>query len=534
MGNQIDKNQKSQQQELRIKELRGDLKKRKRVLKGLKTRLRNMQTRISEFQTTGAANVMHRLDRMGRLRQEIAELSRELKANVTINSTDKYQLEAIADEFGDDIFEGSSFEEFKQNQEAEFQFEFDEEARAKMFDMFNEFQVEPEKEEKKDIRRLFLKLSSSLHPDKAKNDKQARAYHNIMQQINEAYQRNDVQTLLEIEVKYLGQEEFEIDESLAVITDILEQQIEKLERELVLINNQVDRTSGEIKNLRYSQMGALLSQLERAESYGEGIDQALEQMDLAIRQMEKLKKLLEDSIEMGMISIEMRQWFSEPYRSWEAMEWSPFEDGPPKNFAGKNATFTVGTSVKIIKKAMFNGLNIKGWQGRIKEVEWDFLDREICLLEFDSISLLKIPLSMIEELIDADIPFDGVMIEAENLETAPARDTERETLACTRSLYHQFIWKYYTTSKKQEERLRAILLKEPGRQDFENWDLHFEKEVKFPFRANYIDALGVRQSIDVQAILYFDQTEGHIASVKNAETKVRCPCFHFSCRVVKK
>ena len=201
-----------------------------------------------------------------------------------------------------------------------------------------------------------------------------------------------MQTLLEIEVKYLGQEEFEIDESLAVITDILEQQIEKLERELVLINNQVDRTSGEIKNLRYSQMGALLSQLERAESYGEGIDQALEQMDLAIRQMEKLKKLLEDSIEMGMISIEMRQWFSEPYRSWEAMEWSPFEDGPPKNFAGKNATFTVGTSVKIIKKAMFNGLNIKGWQGRIKEVEWDFLDREICLLEFDSISLLKIPL----------------------------------------------------------------------------------------------------------------------------------------------
>ena len=39
MGNQIDKNQKSQQQELRIKELRGDLKKRKRVLKGFEDKI---------------------------------------------------------------------------------------------------------------------------------------------------------------------------------------------------------------------------------------------------------------------------------------------------------------------------------------------------------------------------------------------------------------------------------------------------------------------------------------------------------------
>ncbi len=67
---------------------------------------------------------------------------------------------------------------------------------------FDSFQQKPDKEEQKEIRKIFVRLAARFHPDKAQSEKEAENLHELMQQINQAYQRGDIAELLQLEKKY--------------------------------------------------------------------------------------------------------------------------------------------------------------------------------------------------------------------------------------------------------------------------------------------------------------------------------------------
>ena len=255
--------------EAKIKELQTGLKKRKSVLKSLKTRLKNTKTEIEDVQRNVQNIMFSKMSKMEGLRVKIGELALKMKENKHFSKADKKALDEMAKEFlGENIF-GDQFDEIREAQRKaeEGDFDFDENFRAKMNDVFQEFQVAPEEKEQRNIRKVFIKLSRKFHPDLAENDTQAKEFHSIMQQINEAYKANDIHTLLEMEQLYL-MEEFDFAAS-SITIDVLQQEIDRLQRDVDFINGQVDRTSLEIKQLRKSNMGSMLTGLKKADREGE-------------------------------------------------------------------------------------------------------------------------------------------------------------------------------------------------------------------------------------------------------------------------
>ena len=407
--------------------------------------------------------------------------------------------------------------------------------------MFQEYQVAPEEDEQKKIRKIFIRLSNKLHPDKAKDDKQAELYHGIMQQINEAYQRNDVNTLLEMEVKYLNQSAVEAAASIEVITDILEQQIEQLERDIFLVNGQIDRTSTEIHNLRYSQLGILLTQLERAEAAGMGVEEELADMERTAAEMEEFRDLLKESIDMGRISPKTQDWLTqnqtgpqmtigevnEQFAEMFGSDTNPNEimqeffgtmtDFFDEDEEFENPTFPIGSTVKVAKKVMRNKINVKGWQGRVTDVYEDFKGNEVCEIALDSISMNSLPLGKVADFIIEGIPFGEIDISAKKLVAAEPRDTYEERTKAFKTLFHRFNWQFATEDPKQQRRLYDILMKRPGLEDRYNWDLHFSSQVQFPFKAELRDKHLGRGKVDVLEIFNFDEEDGHIVKIQQKE-----------------
>ncbi len=543
MAKAVGKNRKTQQQEAQVEELKANLKKRKSVLKGLRTRLGNYQKKITEFQTRGMAQILHKMESMDQLRQEIAQLALELKSKEAVKTSEREELSVIAKELGGDDFMGREYQQFKQDQEHfeefGFDFQFDEKDSAKMRDMFQEYQVAPEEEEQKDIRKIFIRLSNRLHPDKAKNEKQAQTYHSIMQQINDAYKSNDVNTLLELEAKYLDQSEIELDESIEVITDILQQKIDKLEQEIFLINGQIERTSGEIHNLRYSELGILLKQLEIAEETGESVEDAVAQMEKSIEEMEQMKALLEESLQMGMVSLKLRHWLNEHlvakqvgFADIQQMIQEEYgEDSDPDEFMqdffhmmadgfdelvdDEELTFPIDTPVKVAKKVIRNKVNVKGWQGRVIDGYINHDGREYCEIALDSISLKSIPEHFLEKAAKERADFFLLEVPVDKLAIAEPRDSNDEAFTTYRELYHRYTWKYVTDDPAQQQRLYEILTKKLDLQDDSNWDHYLDENLTFPFKATYLDRN--RKPIEVKAtdIVDYEESYGHIVAVKN-------------------
>jgi len=309
MSKEIAKSPEVLQKEAEIAALGKALKKKKTTLKSLKTRLNNTRERITEVQRGSQVQMMNGMEDLDNLRIEIAKLAAELKNVKGMTAKEKAELSAMAESMANEGF-GEDFEEFKAKKERmeSGDFDFDEEFGERIRDMFEPFKVQPDEAEKKNIRKVFLNLSKKFHPDKAKDTTQAEEYHSVMQKINEAYQNNDIETLLEMERLYIREEP---DFEGVAMADILQQKIDYLNREIAFITNQVERTSAEIKGLRESDMGQMLTNIDRADREGEGIDTMIEHLNKSVEVFTKLRDALKDSIKKGKVSPKIHELLNE-------------------------------------------------------------------------------------------------------------------------------------------------------------------------------------------------------------------------------
>lgn len=535
--------------EEKIKALKSQLKKRKTTLKSLKTRLANTKKNIEDKQREVQSVMFSKMMEADSLRREIAVLAEQMKTNKNFSKADRKALDEIARDFlAENIF-GDDFQEFSKRQaqmeDGEFDFEFGEEERAKIRDAFQEFQVAPSETEQRSIRKIYLNLSKKFHPDLAESDKEASQFHELMQQINEAYQANDIQTLLEIEQLYLVED---LDyTSKAVTVDMLQQEIDRLERDVEFINSQVERTSGELKNLRDSEMGQMLTNLDRAEKEGAGIKAMGADIQEMINVLKQLKEGLKDSQERGSISpilLQMMQKEEAPRGSEEMLMrlingkmdmddlsdmmgdffYMDDDDDYEEEEEVEDPRFPIGSAVSVrksIKNPYDKSLNMKGWQGIVQRAYYDDRDRVCYEIDFDSKTIEENVTKkwLKEAILEEDEIFDRHDFKAGQLEAAEIRDTEKERIAAYRTRYIQTFWNRERLSGGEE--MIEILLAEPSKTDWENWENYLNKKLPFPFEAKSQGLLGFRKGTKVTVLGLSDSLDeaGFVVKIRKGKGK---------------
>ena len=560
-----------------VQSLQKQLKKRKTVLKSLKTRLLNTKTNIEDVQRDVQSNLFTKMMEMDNLRVEISKLATDFQKSDGISTEDKRALGEMANELMEEDLFGEGFSDYKEQREKmeRGEFEFEENFRAKMNDAYEEFRVKPEEKEQRNIRSVFLKLSKKFHPDLARNEQEEQQFHSLMQQINEAYKGNDVQTLLELEQMYLVEE---LDISGRSITiDVLDEEIKRLNRDLEFIEGQIERTSAEVKNLRSSEMGQMLTSMNKAEREGEGVDRMVQELNGGIEMMTKLRDGLKDSIERNAISpilVELMNPFAgtpleklnlspdmSPEEMMKAMmngimkgDIDPNEimseiignkggGGMMDMFGGgfdifgdddddmfgreevEDPTFPEGSSVRVtraISHPELKKLKMKGWTGRVIGAFYGEEEEEIYEIEWDSQTLKKIPKKLIIDLTMNDDTFHWNQIPFKALEACEPSDTEEETTITFRTLSHQNRWKYLDAP--QAKRLEKILLKFPQASDEGNWYNYLIHEMKFPFDAKKLGHLtGETSKVKVEGIAFVSDEYGLIMNIKKGNKKDTYP-----------
>ncbi|MEM6320318.1 MAG: calcium-binding protein [Bacteroidota bacterium] len=498
--------------EATIKELQTKLKKKKTVLKSLKTRLANTKEKITEVQRTATGKVASKMEQMEQLRVEILDLVERMKKMKGLSKADKAALKDMANEFANEDMFGEDYKAYKEQMEdldaEDFSSHFDENERAKMRDLFETFAVKPDKQEQKDIRKIFIGLSQKFHPDKATTKAEEEEYHQMMQQINQAYQAGDIQTLLELEQLFIT-ENLDLNEAKSFSVDVLQQEIDRLERDLQFIENQIERNSAELKNLRSSDFGRMLTELKRAESQGQGLDAAFGDLEESIRRMEQLRDAFTECLEVGNIKpleammqaeqldrpgpeqmLEMLSELSGGKVSPEdiASMFGFSEDADPFGFGQadevKNPKFPEGTSVKIAKNTLdeITDLPIGGLIGRVESVyygegKWDILYE----IELDSLSLDKIPADYIRALVEDDEDFQNFEFSESQLRRCRPRDKREDAQIKYKTLFNEYRWNYLENAAAKQ-RLKGILLRFIELDDSENWRLFLSSNLKFPLK----------------------------------------------------
>ena len=503
MSQKLTKSPELLRKEAEAKDLEAQLKKKQTTLRSLKTRLQNIKSDVEEIGRRVHANMLNKMEEVGALRLEIAALARQLKSLKGVHKQDKEQLQILAEEMAAGSMFGDQFEEFQEQkrQRESGNFDFDEFERARVRSMFAEFEVKPPEKEQKEIRKVFLKLSQRFHPDLAKNEKEAQEFHLLMQQINEANQHNDIQALLELESMYFHETlDFE---AKATTVDSLQQVIDRLKRDLLFIEKQVDRTSEEIKQLRKSDMGKMLTSVTKATRSGRGLDDATEQVEEMLRVFTQLRDGLADSIRLGKISPKLEEalFGAEP-----EVEEDDFENMDPFTLLSKLArgdedafeffnaafdnqvedpAFPVGTSVRVSKPVWSpfdKKTNMQGWEGRVVSAYYDDDGLEAYAVSFDSKTVAQMPEKLIDKAVKMDEDFQEADFTEDQLAICRPRDTEQEALAAYRVRYHCSMWKHLP-DKGMAARLQAILLADTSLDDFENWTNYLEQHLSFPFEA---------------------------------------------------
>lgn len=495
-----------------IKALRKKLKKRKTVLKSLNTRLSNTQEEIQDFSREMQLAGMKIVDRMEQLKAELkatfreaqkAKLSKKVK-----NALSKLEAEVMKGSEPDNDFE-DFFDEPEEGNAGYYDHTGEtEEEFAERITIQDETNEE-DKEDLRNIRKVYLRLSQQFHPDRADSEAESQRRHDLMLRINTAYKNNDIHTLLEIEREYGQATTEDILKQDAVSFDALEAEIKRLEHELQLIENQVSRTSGEIKELRQSEQGQMLTEVDRFKREGGDLTEAMfsdieeaietfEEIQEAVRRTIKKKKL-DPLIEEFLTPNPLEQMLAEAF----GVE-MPSPEPAPTNKPQQKPAFSVGQLVQLNDEIALPQpspfLNPEDSvvleQPFLKVIEKPSWDGEhwVYRLHPDKTEIEKLSKAAFYEDYNFTLRADEVILKPTE---KSSETTWQEDMKFARSRYHQYAWENYP---ELGEILRSIFLHPKSEGDeTQDWLRFFHNHIKLP--------------IDTKRLRYQNESSDHIYPV---------------------
>jgi len=119
----------------------------------------------------------------------------------------------------------------------------------------------------KELKRIYRRLALKFHPDKAKNEKEARKFQKIFAAIAEAYKKGDLETLK----KYMKQAERE--EKIARETP--EENLARLKKDYERVLDIIAKVQAELEELKSDETYKLKQKVDQAKKDGKDLLQKL-------------------------------------------------------------------------------------------------------------------------------------------------------------------------------------------------------------------------------------------------------------------
>lgn len=163
------------------------------------------------------------------------------------------------------------------------------------------------------------------------------------------------------------------------------------------------------------------------------------------------------------------------------------------------------------------GANIGGWQGRISDFSEGEKETAIGVL-WDSVTLKKMPRSMIEYCEDEGLDWREMYIGADDIMPSPARDTEEDVEEAVEEIESQTNWLFLGEEGKRIQKILAGIDPDDTREILEAWENHLREKLKFPFEAEVSEhvrrsPLRIGDRVTVKAITGLDETYGVFVEV---------------------
>lgn len=139
----------------------------------------------------------------------------------------------------------------------------------------------------KQMRRTFLRLAATFHPDKVGNNENQQDYEEVMKEVNRAYEEGDMARLLEIERQY------ELDKSINIenaSTSEIERKCNRLEMDNKLLKNQYENIKSELRWMRQTQEGEMVKEYRSLVREGfDPIEVIVSTAENQIKQVEQIR-----------------------------------------------------------------------------------------------------------------------------------------------------------------------------------------------------------------------------------------------------
>jgi hypothetical protein len=148
----------------------------------------------------------------------------------------------------------------------------------------------------------------------------------------------------------------------------------------------------------------------------------------------------------------------------------------------KIMNFNIGDSI-VVKKGVqdpdFNA-GIEGWQGRISDIS----DEDIVCINWDSITLKKFPISMIDKCEQEGWGWDKMYLGISEIELSRPRDTDKDVKAIVGKLKNETEWLYLGESGQRIQSVLSGVVSHDLLSAHNVWNEYFNCKLSFPFEAS--------------------------------------------------
>jgi hypothetical protein len=147
--------------------------------------------------------------------------------------------------------------------------------------------------EARKIRQIFLRLAAVFHPDKLPDESQKAEYEEVMKEVNLAYQRGDLATLLKIEKQYEVGETIDLNNA-----DDLTLRCRQLHRENELLKEQQLAVQQELRQVKASEPGQMLKQYRKMRKHGmDPLNEMVAEAQINLENIETLRDFVQSFLD---------------------------------------------------------------------------------------------------------------------------------------------------------------------------------------------------------------------------------------------